>query len=68
MIRVEDARPGSAAEEPAVKLNELLCQKCRYLATSKGDLTEHLSTHKEDILVDPEAEDEIKVKRGRKAG
>ena len=56
-------------EEPAVgvevKANPLMCQACRYLATSKQDLADHATTHADSLVEDAEAESEMK-KRGMK--
>ena len=62
MIRIEET---SSEPVPAVTVNEKKCIACAYEATSKADLDEHVkAAHAADVVVDEEAEAEIK-KRGR---
>lgn len=66
MIRIEESG-ADVIEMP--KVNELLCQACKYEGSSAGDLSEHIkSTHKDVAAVDEEAEQEIKKRKAaRKA-
>ncbi len=48
--------PSGADVHSHVKVNELLCMACRYLAVDKPDLQAHLTTHEDIRANDPEAE------------
>ena len=57
-------------EEPAIqvghKVNDLMCQQCRYTAHDKSDLVGHLQGHAESLVVDQEAEALVAAKRSKK--
>lgn len=64
-IRIELHDDGAVVEE--VSEPKHICQACKYEADSAKDLLEHVNvTHKDALIVDEEAEKEIK-KRGRPA-
>jgi hypothetical protein len=69
MIRIE---PLSAedllAPEAQVKVDELVCLACAYKATNKTDLAEHTKTHAGQLVVDEDAEAELKARKKAKAG
>lgn len=63
MIRLEKV----SADSPQVKVDDHQCTACKYKGSSKVDLDEHLKVHKEQALVDEEAEAELKARRKAKA-
>lgn len=60
MIRIEKFS-GEVAAAP--KVDDHQCIACKYKGASKADLEEHVKTHKDQLVVDEEAEAEIKAKR-----
>lgn len=67
MLRMEKIQLDEAAPKPEGKESALTCQACKYKADSDADLKEHLGTHKDALLVDEEAEAEIRTRK-RKTG
>lgn len=63
MIRIERI----SADAPIMKQDEHQCVACKYKGSSQIDLAEHMKTHKEQVLVDEQAEAEIRSKRKAKA-
>jgi hypothetical protein len=63
MIRIEKI---TSEPSPSIKVDDLLCLVCKYKASSKADLSEHLKTHSGQIVVDELAEKEMQAKRKAK--
>lgn len=61
MIRIEKITD----QDTGPKLDELSCLACKYKASSKADLDEHVKTHSAQALVDEVAEAELKARRGK---
>jgi hypothetical protein len=59
MIRIE--RISDQVESP--KADDHQCLVCKYKGSSQKDLEEHLKAHKGQLVVDEEAEAEIKMRR-----
>jgi hypothetical protein len=58
-----------ASEAIDHKADAHVCQACKYKAVSEKDLSEHIEvTHKDSVLVDEDAEQELKLKKKAKAG
>lgn len=63
MIRIEKITAESA---PLPKVDEKVCYACKYKAASESDLTEHLKTHSDQVVIDEEAEKLVQSKRKAK--
>lgn len=67
MIRLEKNWVTDESTEPKEIVHQ--CMACHYKGSSVADLSEHTKTHAESLVVDKEAEEEIKRRgRPRKAG
>lgn len=62
MIRIEKV----ASEKPSTQVEELRCIACTYKPANKHDLESHIELHhKDQMVVDEEAEEAIREKRRR---